>query len=162
MKKQPWWRGPRGEWYVVLQFVLLGVLVFGPKALPGIPLWQPPWSTVAFALGVVLIVIGALLVGAGLLSLGSNLTAVPYPKESARLVNNRAYSIVRHPIYSGIIFGSFGYACVSASWLTLLYAVLIFLFFDIKSRKEEAWLTERFEGYARYKQRVRKLIPFVY
>jgi protein-S-isoprenylcysteine O-methyltransferase Ste14 len=162
MTKQAWWRGKRGEWYVIIQFALLGLLVFGPTTLGNIPLWSPPWSTIGVIGGLLLGIIGALLILAGLISLGNNLTAVPYPKDDAQLVRNRAYSIVRHPIYSGIIIGSFGLALLRGSWLTLLYAVLIFIFFDIKSRKEETWLSERYAGYDDYQKHVRKLIPFIY
>jgi len=35
-------------------------------------------------------------------------------------------------------------------------------FFDLKSRREEAWLVAAYPGYAAYRARVRKLIPFVY
>jgi protein-S-isoprenylcysteine O-methyltransferase Ste14 len=33
---------------------------------------------------------------------------------------------------------------------------------EVKVRQEEQWLLERFPGYAAYRRRVRKLIPFVY
>jgi protein-S-isoprenylcysteine O-methyltransferase Ste14 len=41
-------------------------------------------------------------------------------------------------------------------------AAVLFIFFDLKSRREERWLMEAYPGYAKYRQRVRKLIPFVY
>ena len=44
----------------------------------------------------------------------------------------------------------------------LLWAALLVVFFDIKSRREEAWLAARFPAYADYRRRVRKLIPFIY
>jgi protein-S-isoprenylcysteine O-methyltransferase Ste14 len=37
-----------------------------------------------------------------------------------------------------------------------------FLFFDLKSRREEIWLTEEIAGYDTYRRRTRRLIPFVY
>ena len=40
--------------------------------------------------------------------------------------------------------------------------VALFIFFDMKSRREERWLQEKFDGYGRYKMRVRKLVPFIY
>ena len=43
-----------------------------------------------------------------------------------------------------------------------LWAALLLVFFDIKSRREEAWLVARFPAYADYRRRVRKLIPFIY
>jgi protein-S-isoprenylcysteine O-methyltransferase Ste14 len=35
-------------------------------------------------------------------------------------------------------------------------------FFDLKARREEAWLLAAYPGYAAYRRRVRKLFPFVY
>jgi protein-S-isoprenylcysteine O-methyltransferase Ste14 len=94
--------------------------------------------------------------------LGQNLTAVPHPKEDAHLVETGAYRVVRHPIYSGIVLGSVGFALFVNGGLTLLYALVIFLFFDAKSRREERWLAERYTDYTAYQQRVHKLIPYVY
>jgi polygalacturonase len=35
-------------------------------------------------------------------------------------------------------------------------------FFTLKARREEAWLEEQFEGYAEYRARTRRLIPWLY
>lgn len=162
MRKQPWWKGPNGEWYVVLQFILFGLVAFGPATLPGRSVWAEPGRTVAIVAGMILGGLGGLLVFAGLFSLGSNLTAVPRPKDDAHMVEHGAYRWVRHPIYSGIIFGAFGLGLLRGGWLALLYAFILFFFFDIKSRREERWLREKYVDYADYQQRVRKLIPFLY
>ena len=45
----------------------------------------------------------------------------------------------------------------SAVELLTIYAMLLFIFFDIKSRREERWLARKFPDYAGYQQRVRKL-----
>lgn len=162
MSDTPWWKGPRGEWYVVLQFGLFALVGLGPKALPGLPRWPVPWSTLGLAAGLLLLAAGGLLALWGVYSLGRNLTAVPHPKEDATFVENGAYALVRHPIYSGIILGSLGWAMLNASTLTLLYAAILFIFFDIKTRREERWLDRKFSEYASYQQRSRKLIPFIY
>lgn len=46
--------------------------------------------------------------------------------------------------------------------LTLGYAAALFIFFDIKSRREEMWLKEKYADYAAYQMRVHRLIPFIY
>lgn len=158
----PWWQGPRGEGYVVIQFILFGVVFFAPETLPVLPAWPQPWATLGVVVGLLLGGIGALLIGAGLLSLGQNLTAVPHPKENATLVERGPYRWVRHPIYSGICIGAFGWALLQNGWLTLLYALVLFLFFDVKSRREEKWLATKFSEYKSYQQRVSKLLPFIY
>ncbi|MCA9953436.1 MAG: isoprenylcysteine carboxylmethyltransferase family protein [Anaerolineales bacterium] len=162
MTKQPWWKGSKGEWYVVVQVFLFALVAFGPTSLPGWPAWSGTWRTITIVLGFILGGIGGLLASSGLFSLGSNLTAVPHPKEDAHMVAHGAYRFVRHPIYSGIILGSFGLGFLRGGWLSLLYALILFIFFDIKSRREEAWLREKYVDYADYQQRVHKLIPFVY
>ena len=162
MAKQPWWKGPNGEWYVVIQLILFGLVAFGPSALPSWSAWGSPWRTVSIVVGTLLGGLGGLLVLSGLFSLGSNLTAVPRPKDDAQMVEHGAYRWVRHPIYSGIILGALGLGFLRGGWLSLLYALVLFFFFDIKSRKEEKWLREKYGDYAAYQQRVAKLIPFLY
>ncbi len=161
-EKHPWWQGPRGEGYVIIQFMLFGIIFFAPRNLPGLVKWAAPWSTIGVVVGLLLGVIGAILVISGLLSLGQNLTAVPRPKENGSMVASGAYRVVRHPIYSGIIIGSFGWALLQNGLLTLVYAFILFFFFDIKSRREELWLFEKYDGYAQYQQQIKKLLPFIY
>jgi protein-S-isoprenylcysteine O-methyltransferase Ste14 len=48
------------------------------------------------------------------------------------------------------------------SWLTIGYALLLFIFFDIKSRFEECLLEKKFPEYAAYRSRVKKLLPYIY
>jgi protein-S-isoprenylcysteine O-methyltransferase Ste14 len=162
MAEAPWWKGTRGEWYVVAQVGIFLVVLFGPRNLPGWPPWQPPYSQLASAVGAVLIVAGAALAVAGVARLGRNLTALPYPKDGAPLVETGPYRIVRNPIYSGLVMAAFGWGLWVNGWLTLGYALALFVFFDVKSRLEERWLCEKYPAYSAYQQRVRKLIPWVY
>jgi protein-S-isoprenylcysteine O-methyltransferase Ste14 len=87
---------------------------------------------------------------------------VPRPKESAELVESGAYKIVRHPIYSGLILAAFGWGILNTNLVTILLALILFLFFDVKSRREEHWLCEKYAGYPNYQGRVHKLIPLIY
>ena len=73
-----------------------------------------------------------------------------------------AYRLARHPIYGGIILGSVGWGLLTASPLALGLAAVLFGFFDLKSRREEAWLAERFGGYAAYRTRTKRFIPWLY
>jgi protein-S-isoprenylcysteine O-methyltransferase Ste14 len=161
MKTKPRW-GQRGEWYVVLQFLLFTLIFFGPLLAPKLVEWPNPWNMIGTGLGVVLGLTGSFIALAGLLSLGRNLTAVPYPKEDAVLVESGAFRFVRHPIYSGIIFGALGWGFLNNSLLTLLLALVLFIFFDVKSRREEQWLCGKYPDYPAYQARVRKLIPLIY
>lgn len=158
----PWWKGTHGEWYVVAQAVLGVLVIFGPRTWGGWTTWVPPYAEISSVLGGALVLIGALLFVAGIRALGSNLTAVPFPKAQATLVESGPFRFVRHPMYGGAAIAALGWALWVHGWLTVGYAIILFLFFDIKSRREEKWLEEKFSGYESYRTRVRKLIPFVY
>lgn len=164
MSKEPWWKGTRGEWYVVAQLLLMGLVAIGPQSGPGLPAQLLPDSLAAVRLvaGLILFVIGLALAVAGLFNLGRNLTIVPRPKDDAVLVESGAYRLVRHPIYSGVILGSLAWALLVNGPLTLVYALVLAAVLDIKARREERWLSEKYPTYPAYQQRVRKLIPFVY
>jgi protein-S-isoprenylcysteine O-methyltransferase Ste14 len=65
-------------------------------------------------------------------------------------------------MYGGGLVLGLGWALCTRGWLTLGYVAALFAFLDVKSRREEMWLVERFPTYVSYQRRVRKLIPFVY
>ncbi len=157
-----WWKGARGEWYVVAQIALILLVFFGPRTYPGWSKWMSPFTWLGSIGGGILLPAGVLLLAAAIFRLGSNLTAVPYPKEQGRLIETGPYRLVRHPMYCGGILIAFGWACLVHGWLTVGYALIMLVFFDIKSRREEQWLKEKFAGYGEYQKRVRKLIPFIY
>jgi protein-S-isoprenylcysteine O-methyltransferase Ste14 len=161
--QKSWWQGPRGEGYVIIQVILFALVGAGPKEISALPLWDPPWSSIGLGIGLLLGLIGAGLILLGFFSLGPNLTPFPRPRDNNTLVETGVYGLVRHPIYGGIILGAVGWACLFGSTLlTLIYALILFLFFDIKSRQEEKWLTDKHPQYRAYQHRVRKLLPFIY
>jgi protein-S-isoprenylcysteine O-methyltransferase Ste14 len=159
----PQMQAPKGSGigFVVVQAVLLGILFFGPSDLNsdagiatsnGLLLW---FGYGIFILGTVIALMAAI-------NLGKNLTPLPRPKDNAELIQDGLYRFVRHPIYFGVIVLSVGWGLIQQSTLVWLYILIITIFFDIKSRKEEQWLVERFSAYVDYQGRVRKLIPWVY
>ena len=158
----PWWKGPHGEWYVLIQIALLTLVAAGPRTVPGLPAWPPATHWLASIGGAVLMTAGWLFVLVGGTRLGSSLTPLPYPKEKGRLVDTGAYGLVRHPMYCGAIWISVGLALWTQSTLTLGYAMLLVVFADIKAAREERWLCAKFPEYPSYQKRVRKLIPFIY
>jgi protein-S-isoprenylcysteine O-methyltransferase Ste14 len=162
VKKDSLWLGARGEWYLVIQACLFLLLIFGPSRCHWLPEWRSPYTWIGSLAGACLLVTGILLAVYGTFSLGSNLTPLPHPKDDSTLIVSGAYRLVRHPIYSGITFMAFGWSLWLNSWLTVGYTLLILGFFDLKSRFEERLLTQRFQEYAAYQKRVRKLLPFIY
>jgi protein-S-isoprenylcysteine O-methyltransferase Ste14 len=156
-----WWRNSRGEYYVAVQMILLCLVLVGPWF--GAGTWDGPWSTAASIAGVLIGGAGLALCIAGGLRLGPrNLTPLPQPKDGAALVEDGVYAIVRHPIYGGLTLAALGWALVWRSPATLGLSIVLFIFFELKSRREEQWLVERFPEYPAYRRRVKKLIPLLY
>lgn len=162
MTQAPWWKGRRGEWFVVAQVALIALVFFGPRTLPGGSIGLLPYSRLYLVAGAGLLILGGLLFSAALISLGPNLTPLPHPRADAVLIQTGPYRLVRHPVYAGGILVAFGWALLVQSGLTIGYAAVLLVFLDVKSRREEQWLNEKFSGYADYQRRVRKLVPFLY
>ena len=150
--------GPRGEGWVALQMILFAVI--GVAGLVSTNAGPAP----AAGLGFVLLILGTLLGLGGLFGLqsGKALTAVPHPRDGARLVETGAYRLVRHPVYGGIILGALGWSFVRASGSALVASLILAVVLDLKRRREEVWLTARYPGYEEYAARTRRLIPWIW
>ncbi len=151
--------GPRGEGWVALQVILLPSVALSGLITGGILLG--PAATLVSLVGLALMVAGLALGSRGLLDLGRNLTPVPRPRDDAELVVTGVYALVRHPIYGGIIVTAFGWGLAAGSPFTLLLAGVVAVFFWLKSHREEAWLIDRYSGYAAYLTRTRRFIPWL-
>lgn len=158
-----WWRGERGEYWVLAQIILF----VGFILLPVYPVFtleglSPVWKYIGWGLTGLFSLLAAIFLLRGGVELGTNLTPLPHPKDDGKLVTSGIYKLVRHPIYSGVIFLAIAYSCWQWSLTHLIGAVLLLLFFDIKARKEESWLRIKFSDYDVYQTRVKKLIPWIY
>jgi protein-S-isoprenylcysteine O-methyltransferase Ste14 len=156
MSVREWSRNQRGEWFVVAQAVLMIGALLAPL------LDAQPITSLTSALGGLLGAAGLTFVVLGSLRLGRNLSPFPKPLKGGTLVRNGVFALVRHPIYTGFILLMFGWSLMWRSLAALVGALLLLAFFDIKARREERWLAAAFTDYSEYRQRVRKLIPFVY
>ena len=158
-KHTSWWKGARGEWWVVGQTALLAALVFAPAAWR----WGGPSRTPWIVLGMLLVAAGLAFAGKGLLDLGPSLSPLPRPRRHAVLIQTGTYVFARHPIYGGLIVAGIGWALWKTSGLHLVLAAALAIYLDAKGRIEEAHLVERFPAYAIYRARVtRRLIPWIF
>lgn len=154
--------GPRGEGWVVAQFVLVAIIAgAGLRDLVGRGS-VTPWGPVVSVIGIVAIVVGGGVVGRGLWDLRSSLSPFPRPIAGAPLVESGAYRLIRHPIYSGLVLGAIGWGLVTGSILAIGAAGLLFLLLAAKSRREEVWLVAIHPEYGTYQQRTKRLIPWIY
>jgi protein-S-isoprenylcysteine O-methyltransferase Ste14 len=83
-------------------------------------------------------------------------------KESHRVVDSGPYSIVRHPIYTGILTAVIATAAAKGTIPGLAGLLLIVLGIWMKARLEETWLSGELEAgaYQRYRRKIPMLIPF--
>jgi protein-S-isoprenylcysteine O-methyltransferase Ste14 len=152
--------GARGEGWAASQAALL--LAVALSALVGLD-WPDGLEVPARVLGAALLAAGIALVLAGSIQLGSALTPLPAPRPGASLRASGVYGLVRHPIYGGVILVALGWTTVFATPLGLVLTVLLVAFFELKARREEAWLAERHPEYEAYRERTpRRLLPWVY
>lgn len=151
--------GPRGEGWFAIQVVLLAAVGLAGGLGPN---WSGPARFVGLIVGAGLISVGGVLAFRGVIDLRENLTVFPRPLSGARLVDTGAYRFARHPIYGGLILGALGWALVTASLVALGAAVVLALFFRLKSGREEIWLADQFDGYDAYRARTRRFVPWLY
>jgi protein-S-isoprenylcysteine O-methyltransferase Ste14 len=145
----------KGNLLVLIQFFLL-IPIF---VLPPQNQWQVPQGLVLLAS--IIQLAGFLTLVTGLLSLGRFLTAHPEPLADSTLKTGGIYSLVRHPIYSGILGLVCGQIISSSSVLVLGLGVGLLGVLMYKSRFEEQLLMKKFPEYATYAARVGRLVPFV-
>ena len=150
----------RGAWYVVVQGILIGLILFGPQGSPLIS--SEPLTTILQSCGIAIGLLACLIMVIAVINLGKNLTPLPCPKDDAVLIQDGLYRYVRHPIYFGVLLAALAWLLIFPGLYILAYSICLFLFFDIKARREEVWLVERFAGYKDYQARVKKLIPGIY
>ncbi len=120
-----------------------------------------PWASWQFWLG-------ALVTAAGLgftvwarLDLGRNWSGTVTIKQDHDLVTTGPYALVRHPIYTGLLFAFGGSVLARGEWRGVLALAIAWLALWRKLGLEERWMAEVFgERYAAYRQRVPALIPF--
>ncbi len=145
----------RGGWWVVVQFVLFGLILLAltRNRDPVVAIRMLGWAMVGGA-----VVIG----GSGAWMLRDKLTALPAPMDGAVLHDRGPYAIVRHPIYSGVILGFCGLAVKGGNPLALALSLLLIPFFYAKTSFEERLLVRRFPEYQQYQQRVGyRVLPWI-
>ena len=158
-----WRNNQRGEYWVLVQglliigFVLLPVYRPVGFSIQSTPLLYLCWG---FAGGIALF--SSILIIKGLLDLGRNLTPLPYPKDDGQLIQSGVYSMVRHPLYSGLVLAALGWSIFQFSLSHLVATAILFAFFNAKASQEEVWLTEKYSDYSQYQQKVKKLLPWLY
>ena len=151
------------------------VLHLGPMLLAAAILWSPrlkfpgletrfmPRAAWVFWLGVAVTCGGLAFAVWARRTIGRNWSAIVTLKKDHELVTNGPYALVRHPIYTGLLFGFLGSAIALGECRGLLAVAIFYLTVLRKYRLEERWMHERFGvAYDAYRARVKALVPFLF
>jgi protein-S-isoprenylcysteine O-methyltransferase Ste14 len=154
---------PQSMVKTVLKLIKVGVLaflVFQVGFLAIFPILDEPGT---------LQVIGTLLYSVGLsmaivarVQLGNNWSDLEdfAVIEKQVLITSGIYRYVRHPIYAGDLLLLTGLQLALNCWLVVCVAVPLIVVLK-QTSKEEALLLKFFPGYEEYRQRSKRLIPFL-
>lgn len=84
-------------------------------------------------------------------------------KAGHHVVDTGPYRLVRHPIYSGLIFAALATAIEKGTSFGMLGVAIAFLAFYIKARREEHFLRAELgeNAYDKYARKTAMLVPFV-
>lgn len=110
--------------------------------------------------GIFLFIVGVSFSSWGRLAMGKSwgpaITSSGLTPEQS-LVTSAPFSIVRHPIYSGMILMGFGFELALVNWLFLAIIPLVYLLYW-QAKLEERFLLERFpREYKNYKKKISKM-----
>jgi protein-S-isoprenylcysteine O-methyltransferase Ste14 len=150
--------GRRGEGWVVLQCVLFAAIL--ACGFLGV-YWPHGAESFLAVLGLVIALAGVVVLASGAAALGSSFTPLPRPHAGAAFRQGGPYRLVRHPVYGGVILVALGWSVAEAP-LALVPTFLLVVLFDLKARREEAWLVERYPEYADYRQHTSRFLPGLY
>lgn len=145
----------RGELYGALQIVFVLFLFKKPVSMDVI---------VALVTGPMMILAGAGISAKALWDLGlKNVSIWPAPVPEGTLKTDGLYEVVRHPIYSGLLLSSVGFAVATHSPARLAICVGLAVLLAKKINVEEDFLLQTYDDYADYQDKVPyKILPKVY
>lgn len=138
---------------VLLQLVLFGLFFLLPEGAT----FQ--WGYVTHIVGAGFSLVGLALVLRAFYQMGSSLSPFPTPRTHGILITTGIFAWIRHPIYSGLMAFVGGLALSTAALTKMIMAVMILIFFYVKSVYEEGRLLQKFPDYKVYSASTGRFFP---
>jgi protein-S-isoprenylcysteine O-methyltransferase Ste14 len=145
--------------FTVAGFVMLFMVPAGYQGL--LKLWSATDMVGWVMVG--LTVIGFLFCWWARIHLGKLWSGWITKKEGHRIIDTGPYALVRHPIYTGILFSAIALVVVKGTLFAVAGAIILIIGYWIKARLEERFLGQELgaEAYDDYARRVPMLIPIL-
>ena len=158
----------RQSWESRLGIVALGVLeyllLFWAASYFGFAYRRfLPDSAICLEIGLFMTIVGVTFAVWARITLGRNWSGIVTVKQNHQLIRGGPYALVRHPIYTGIMFAVCGTAVFDGEIRSVICVCAILSALTYKIKIEEQFMTEQFGSeYASYRQRTKALLPFVW
>jgi protein-S-isoprenylcysteine O-methyltransferase Ste14 len=113
--------------------------------------------------GILILISGFLLRQYSIKTLGKFFIPVVGKQKNQKIVKTGPYKYIRHPSYLGLFLELLGTALALTNWIAMLNVIIFFLpTINYRIKVEEKFLSNQFKSYPQYKQKTKKLIPFIY
>ncbi|UAY55414.1 methyltransferase family protein [Arachidicoccus terrestris] len=145
--------------------IIIAILLLGPGNWYGHSWLRENFvahtNTVGF-IGLSFCIVGGAVVCYARYLLGRNWSVSVAQKKQHELIKSGIYSLIRHPIYTGLLLLFTGNALIVGDYRGILAVVIVFVSLWLKLKKEEHLLTGIFGAeYAGYKANTKAIIPYV-
>lgn len=96
-------------------------------------------------------------------TLGRNWSGIVTVKQNHELIRTGPYALVRHPIYTGILFALLGTIIFDGKIRSLILIIAVLSVLIHKMKMEEQFMAAQFGSqYTSYRQKTKALLPFLW
>lgn len=92
----------------------------------------------------------------------NNFNITPTVKQNSELITSGPYRIIRHPMYIAQLIAVLPLVIDYFSWPRFIAFLILLIILMVKIDYEEKLLIAHFPDYLAYKEKTKKLIPYVY
>ena len=136
--------------FVVIQLSCIIVIFISGTALPG---------NVLYYFIIVLFLIPGLW---ALFNMKFRFNVAPELLPGSKIITSGPYKYIRHPMYTTVLGTTLTVVIFSFTYFLLMIWLILFITLLMKLSYEEFLLEKEFGGYADYKAKTKRIIPFIF
>jgi len=120
-------------------------------------------SNISLWIGLLMTITGVMFAIWARATLGRNWSGMVTVKQNHELIRTGPYALVRHPIYTGLLFAAVGTSIFDGEIRSLIALLVVLSVLSYKMKIEEQFMTARFGSeYAGYRNKTKALVPFLW